>query len=70
MKNSLSLTTGPATVNPNWLRRKGFFGPGTFQGLAVMASLRRNSKRLPWNSFDPDLVVALTCDVALPYSAE
>ena len=68
-EEQLFLMTGPPTVKPYWLRRKGFFLV-TFQGLAWMASLRKNSNTLPWNSFDPDFVVALICDVALPNSAE
>ena len=63
-KKVRSLTTGPPTAKPYWLRRKtGFFGLAAVAGAnrlrAFSASLRRNSNTVPCSSFEPDLVVKL-----------
>jgi hypothetical protein len=60
-------------VKPNWFERYSPFGtPARLAKklLALRPSLRWNSQALPWNSFEPDLSVALsTAPPARPYSA-
>src|SRR5713101_291152 len=70
---------GPPRAPPNWFRLKGFFAfLAPEMGLnsllkklrASRASLRRNSKPSPWNSFAPERVAMFTIEPELrPYSA-
>src|SRR3954469_3417287 len=73
-KNSLSLTTCPPSVPPNWLKRSGdLVAPDWFvkKSVASSASLRTNSHRLPWKLFVPGLVTRFVVEPALlPYCAD
>lgn len=66
--------SGPPTVPPNWLNRKGARSrPLAFanQLLAWSLSFRRNSYSTPWNSLPPERVTMFTTAPAVrPYSAE
>src|SRR5579863_2398818 len=79
-KKSLSLMMWPPNVPPNWFQRSAERGTATpadgpFQLLAqefeFSLSLRKYSKRSPWNLLVPDLITTLMMPPwKLPNSAE
>src|SRR6266568_4702225 len=67
------MVSGPDSAAPYWLRRSLGLGTGAGRAKkfrASKASLRRNSKTLPWNSLFPDFVETDTTPAPRPNSAE
>ena len=72
MKKVRFLMIGPESWAPYWCRSRGaFFAVGRAKKfLASNDSLRKYSKRVPWNSLLPDLVETEMTPAPRPNSAE